>query len=744
MAVPMSVRIAVLLLFLRVVAWAAPVEAPHITVDLIAEATAAAPASTTWLAVKFTIEPEWHLYWRNAGDSGEPPNVKWTLPAGWKAGPIAWPRPGRFFLGPLVNYGYQQELVLLVPVEVPAGASGPAQIAADVTWLVCQEQCIPGKAHLQLELPIGAPAKGPQAAVFERTRPKVPPALPAGMKARAERTAGGFRLIIEPPLSGPAYFYPSDGELLQHAADQPGMPFGAGEAIELKAQENLTATPSALTGVLEVGPQAWEIEAPLSGSAPAASASPAASAKSTAAPSPPASGGHGLLGVEMGGVAGQASPSMSAAPGRPSSAPGANPPPPAPPLPPSGDAPSGLLEALLLAFVGGLVLNVMPCVFPVLSIKALEVVQNAGKEHAHIRRNAVLYAVGVIATFWVLAAVLIGLRAGGQRLGWGFHLQSPGFGAVLCGLLFAMSLSLLGVFEVEAPNVDGSPGEGGALGALMTGVLATVVATPCTAPFMGTALGWAATQPAAIALAVFTALGVGLAAPYVAISWVPAVGRWLPRPGRWMETVKQGLAFPLLGTVVWLTWVVGLQTDVDTVALVLAGYLGLAVAGWMHGRWDGRGVRRVAKALGLAMFVMLGVKVRAPADEAPPAAVGAALGETATGAWLPYSPQLLDQLLAANRPVFVDFTAAWCVTCKFNELNALKGATMVRMKELGITALRADWTRRDETIAAALAKFGRDGVPLYVLYPGKGGQPRILPQILTRDAVMAELERVIR
>jgi thiol:disulfide interchange protein DsbD len=376
----------------------------------------------------------------------------------------------------------------------------------------------------------------------------------------------------------------------------------------------------------------------------------------------------------------------------------------------------------------------MPCVFPVLAIKAFALLGTNADARREMRLHGLAYALGVLVSFWALAAVLIGVRAGGAPLGWGFQLQSPAVVAGLAAVFFWMALMLLDVTSIGGSLMgvgNRLTTAGGYRGAFFTGVLATVVATPCSAPFMGTALGYALVQPAAVALAVFTALGVGLAFPYLLLTFVPGLGALLPRPGAWTDTVKQLLAFPLLGTVAWLTWVASVQSGPSAVAAMLAMLLLLGFAAW------------AARYGGTSRFVALAAVVAA-------LAVGGTIERANTpspqAGWEPYSSGRLGEYLAAGRPVFVDFTAAWCVTCQVNERLVLaRPAVQERMRQLGVVAVRADWTTPDPDITRALQQFGRDGVPLYVLYTGRGDEPpRILPQLLTTEIVMTELEKLER
>jgi thiol:disulfide interchange protein DsbD len=455
--------------------------------------------------------------------------------------------------------------------------------------------------------------------------------------------------------------------------------------IELALSDRVTSLPAVLEGVLRAGDRAWAIRAPVSGAA-----------------GPTPSGGA---------ATGDAAPQGA----------------------------GGFRWALLLAFAGGVILNLMPCVFPVLSIKILGFVRESETRPREVRVHGLLYGAGVILSFQALAGALYVLKAGGERLGWGFQLQSPAVIFLLIAVLFLVALNLLGVFEagLSVARAAGSVRWGeGRLAAFGTGVLAVFLATPCTAPFMGTALGYAAVQPAHIGLGVFTALAVGMAAPYVLLSFVPHLGARLPGPGRWMETFRQAMAFPLLATVIWLLWVLGLQAGMAVLAAALAGLLVMAFAGWIFGRWRSGTTKAVAGAL--IAGAIAGVLVAAR-GAAPTAGGGGAAGE-----WAPWSEARVAEARAAGRPVFVDFTAAWCLTCKVNEAVALNTADVrAALAAKRVVTLKADWTNPDPAIEAALASFGRNGVPLYVLYPADpAAPPRILPQILATSLVVAELNRL--
>jgi thiol:disulfide interchange protein DsbD len=396
------------------------------------------------------------------------------------------------------------------------------------------------------------------------------------------------------------------------------------------------------------------------------------------------------------------------------------------------------VEPLVLAFAGGLLLNLMPCVFPVLAIKAFALLGLGAHDRREVRAHGLAYTAGVLVAFWALAGALLAVRAGGAPLGWGFQLQSPGVVAGLAALFFWLSLMLLDVTTFGASFMgvgNRLATAGGRRGAFFTGILATVVATPCSAPFMGAALGYALVQPPAVALAVFTMLGLGLALPYLAITLVPSLAARLPRPGRWMDVLKQLLAFPLLATVVWLVWVASLQSGPPGVAAMLAMLVLLGFAAWVGRQWSGRWARIGAASAIVAALAVAGSIERA---DTPLAASHAG--------WERYSSARLDELLAARRPVFVDFTAAWCVTCQVNERLVLTHPRVrEKMQAVGVVPVRADWTTPDPDVTRALQQFGRDGVPLYVLYSGREDEPpRILPQLLTTDMVITELDELDR
>jgi thiol:disulfide interchange protein len=665
----MARRLLLALVLLPAVVRGAPVAAPHVQVELLADVATLRAGREAHVGVRFVPEPGWHVYWRNPGDSGEPPSVAWTVPPGFSVGALEWPAPARIAVGPLANYGYEGSVLLAARLDVPDDVAAPrVDVQARARWLVCdEEECIPGSGTLSLALPLGAgtPAPSAAAALFEAARARLPVAPPPAWRLGASVAGDALALEVRGMGAGldrPPLFFPFGREVLEHAAPQTPAALDGGFRLALPRWSQSGAAPTTLEGVLTVGERAYAVAVPVAG-------------------------------------------------------------------------PGLAIQPLVLAFAGGLLLNLMPCVFPVLALKAFGLVGLAGEDRRLARAHGLAYGLGVLVSFWALAGVLLAVRTGGRPLGWGFQLQSPVVVALLAGLFFWMALALLGATTIGG-SLMGVGGRlaaaGGGRGAFFSGVLATVVATPCSAPFMGTALGYALVQPPAVALAVFTTLGVGLAFPYVAVTWVPGLAARLPRPGRWMETLKELLAFPLLATVVWLTWVASLQGGAAAVAGILTMLLLLGLAAWVTARWRAGWSRVVAAG---AVAASLAAVAAIGSGAAPSAATG--------DGWEPYSAARMDELLRAKAPVFVDFTAAWCVTCQVNERLVLETrAVRDKMRAAGVIRVRADWTNPDPDITRALQQFGRDGVPLYVLYTGTEDRPRILPQILTSELVIAELDRL--
>jgi thiol:disulfide interchange protein DsbD len=688
-----------------------PVKAQHLTAEMVSLGPAIAPGGTQVVGLQITLEDKWHVYWVNAGDSGEPPKIVWTLPKGITAGPMQFPAPERLPLGTLMDFGYEYDVAFPVTITAaPDVKPGPVHLDAQVSWLVCEKVCVPGKAHLGIDLTVKAgapgPAQEPLVGELGNSMRQLPVPLPAGAKFSAVGNDKEFILTLAGVKSAgkqdaDVEFYPFDHDptdVIANAAEQKVDVLPDGVRIRVKRSPDLVGTPATLHGLVRVSDGVvYEVSAPVLQ-------------------------GTGSRDQEVGKGA-------SAGPG------------------------TTAWGAIGLAFLGGVILNLMPCVFPVLFLKGLALVQSSGHALKEQRRHGGVYTLGILVSFWAIVAVLLALRATGRQAGWGFQLQSPVFIAVLASFMFFFALSLAGQFDIglSLTSVGGGLAQKqGYAGSFFTGVLATVVATPCTAPLMGAAIGFALAQPPGVTFAVFTALALGLALPYLLLSWNPAWVKVLPRPGAWMEVLKQFTAVPLFGTAIWLAWVYGQlyssDEGVSEVALLLGCFLVLAIAGWVLGKWPAKMpatiVAVVLIVLGLAIPLSQ-VKSAAVQAKGAVASAAAPVGAAADLVWVPYSQVAVDAAHAAGKPVFIDFTAAWCLSCKFNEGVVLKSADVENALRKGnVVTMKADWTKYDPEITKELESVGRSGVPTYLIYPaGAGSAADLLPELLTKDLVLAAIER---
>ena len=693
---------------------AAPVKTQHVEAELFAETTGAAPGSTLYVALRQKITPGWHTYWRNPGDAGQATSIAWTLPAGWSAGDIVWPTPERYIAGPLMNYVFSDEVYLPVPITVPADAQ-PGQtvtLKAAADWLVCKDVCVPEDATLTLDVPVlAAPQTSPIAGkAIADTLAAAP--KPAGLKATFSADASAVTLSITgDAVKGQdvahAYFYPYNGAVIEQIKPQSAARGPDGLTMTLAPGYDFQhgKPPATLDGVIYLDPShAYEV---------------------SATPGAPLAGAAGTVPPVVTKDAGKGGGAASS----------------------TGDktAALGLPAAVAFALLGGLILNLMPCVFPVLSMKAAALARHV-EAPGRARAEGVAFLIGCVLTFVVLAAVLIAAQKAGQAVGWGFQLQSPGVVVALCLIMLAVGLNLSGVFEIglSAQGVgQGLAGRSDLIGAFFTGVLAVVVAAPCTAPLMAPAIGWALVQPPVAALSVFAALGVGLALPFAAVSFVPALFKLLPRPGAWMDVFRKVLAFPMYGAAAWLAWVFVLEAGDAALPFLFAAAVVLGFAAFLWGL--SQHGSRVWLSRALALLALIAViplsAAGAKMSAAPASAATPTSGPVAGVPTEPWSPDKVASLRAAGKPVFVDFTAAWCVTCQVNERTALATAAVAdAFKKTGAVYLKADWTNRNADIAKALAAEGRSGVPLYLLYDGGGtGDPKILPQLLTSGGVVEAL-----
>ena len=643
----------------------------HVAIDLVPETARPAAGSTVTLAFDSRPEPEWHGYWQNPGDAGVETQLKWTMPEGVSAGALRYPVPERLIVGGLMNYVYEAPFAQLVDLKIPAGLSPGTRlpIAVKIDYLVCTtEICVPETQTLSTELIVGDGAvDGPIRARFDAWRQKLP--RPLGSTATWQAGNGQFRMAVPFPASADAkeiYFYPLAGGAVDYAAPQTAVRDGDRITLSTKPATSLASGP--IEGVLAVGD------------------------------------GRGFL--------------LTAAPGTVAAATAAQ----------ESFAVGGALLAFAGALLGGLLLNVMPCVFPILSLKALGLARSGETEGA-ARREALAYTAGVVLVCLALGGLLLGLRAGGATVGWAFQLQDPRVIGVLLLLVTGIALNLAGLFELPTPRFASHSGTGGAF---VTGALAAFVATPCTGPFMGAALGAALVLPPAAALLVFAGLGLGIALPFLAIGFVPALRRRLPRPGPWMARLRRILSVPMFLTALALAWVLGRQAGVDGMTIGLAATLLAAFGLWWTGRRQQSGGERAwwpaVPALALALAAAVLIRPQASATAEPAGLAGAE----------PFSEQRLAALQAEGRPVFAYFTADWCLTCKVNEKAAIEtDATRQAFAGGNVAVLVGDWTDGDPALGRFIEAHNRAGVPLYLWYPKGADRPRVLPQLLTSGMLTA-------
>ncbi len=696
-------------------AWAqgvpsAVVSTPQLRAELVAHAPQGVQSGQTlWVGLQLTHQPEWHTYWRNPGDSGLPTQIELNLPVGITAGEVQWPLPHKQKAGSLTNYGFEKTVLLAVPLTVSAqykpNATQTLELQARANWLVCRLECIPQEGDFALRIPTNS-SFAPNAAAFEAVLAEQPQRLP-NIKATTRFEAQ--RLVLQ--VSGlPASVqgqtlsvFPETPELIESATEQHPRASQSWQdgvwTVQLPLSHLRLNDPKQMGFLLTVGTstarQGFEVSAPVTQAWPAVSELPAVTTPVVAQP-------------------------------------------------PSDEGALGFVLALIGAFLGGLILNLMPCVLPVLAIKLLGFAQHSRAHRAH-RIAGMAYTAGVVLSFLALGAGVLALRAAGEQLGWGFQLQSPVVVSVLAALFTLIALNLFGLFEfgqILPSRLASFQYKHPVMDAALSGVLAVAVASPCTAPFMGASLGLAMTLPTWQALSIFVAMGLGLAAPYLLASFVPAVARLLPHPGPWMVTLRQLLAFPMLATVVWLLWVLGQQTSLDAAMFALGGLLLLAALIWAIKQHTpaARGLAGLIAAALVWGALSFAEALNAPANSVPPTSASPNSASASTSPmWQPWSEAAVAQSLAQGRPVFVDFTAAWCVTCQINKKSTLANSDVLAdFAAHQVTLLRADWTRRDPAITAALTALGRSGVPVYVLY-APGQTPLVLSELLSVSKVKEAL-----
>jgi thiol:disulfide interchange protein/DsbC/DsbD-like thiol-disulfide interchange protein len=670
----------------------------HLRAELLAHAPdGVAPGKQVWVGLQLAHQPHWHTYWLNPGESGLPTQLQWTLPAGVTAGEIQWPIPKKIPTGNLANYGYEDTVLLPVPLTIgpdfkPSLFGSDLDVKVQAHWLVCRTECIPEDAKLELKIPARS-STALNGAAFQASFDARP--QPVTGESQVQIDGNALKVVVSGlPAAARGKtleFFPEIGEVIEPAGPWTQSWQGDTWTARVPLSVQRSQSPAMLPVVLVLGDRGWRTEAKVAGTWPAVAA---------AAALPPG------FASPLGGTS-------------------------APPQGPS----LTLAAALLGALLGGLILNLMPCVFPILAIKVVSFTKHSNDRRG-LRLGGVAYAAGVIVSFAALGALMLGLRAAGEQLGWGFQLQSPAVVAGLATLFTLLGLNLAGLFEFGGflpSSVAAMEARHPAVNAFLSGVLAVAVASPCTAPFMGASLGFAIGLPAVEALLVFVAIGIGMALPYLAASWVPAIARLLPRPGAWMDVFRKLMAFPMFATVAWLVWVLGQQSGIDGAAALLVLLVALAMVVWALGL-QGR-TRTVLATLSLVCLGAL-AWVAGPSVTRPMPATNAS---AASGPWQAWEPGRVDQLLAGGQPVFVDFTAAWCVTCKYNEKAVLtRDDVLGQLSARKVALLRADWTRRDPAITAALAQLGRNGVPVYVFY-SNNHPPLVLTEVLSTGEVLAAI-----
>jgi thiol:disulfide interchange protein DsbD len=686
---------------------------------LVTDVTQVKPGDTFRVGVRFRMDPHWHIYWKNPGESGLASEVTWDTP-GTTVGELQWPAPSTFRTpdGYITTYGYAEEVLLFAEARVSEKVTGSLQLSAAADVLVCEVQCLPAQLMLTRNLPLGSETlrDAEHAPTFDAARARIP-VTPESAGQVVTLALDKKPLTAGQPFTGTLtvtgqgthevekdFFVPERvrglGKLaLSPVAGKPGTFKLEGEVAPTVPDKEPRLAGVLRLGTVASGHRALTLDLPL---APVVAAAPGAAAVKAPAPTPGS------------GVTPESSPTL------------------------------GLV--LLFAFLGGALLNLMPCVFPVLALKAYGFTRTVHAERGRVGLHALAYAGGIVGSLLVLALVVLALRAGGSTVGWGFQFQEPLFVAAVSAVLVAFALNLFGVFNVGTDGtalvetVDSSHGLTRSAG---EGVLAVVLATPCSAPLLGTAVGFALAAGPLTVLATFVMLGLGLALPFCLLVLVPGLSRFLPKPGAWMERGKQLLGFALLGTTVWLLWVMGGLTGVDGMARLLAFLALVGLGAWMYGLAQGAsGGRKAAGVAAVVAVLALGGFLTLRFDETGPALRKASMVAEAQ----PWDEEAVRAALAAGQPVFIDFTADWCLTCKFNERTVLAGEEVrAALAEHKVAFFVADWTRRDERISAKLAEFGRAGVPMYlVVSPAAPDKPEVLPELLTTNSVVEAVRRAAK
>lgn len=703
-----------------------------VKISIFSEEASIQPGHPFSVAIQLEIDDDWHTYWKNPGDAGMPPMISWNLPSGFQAGPLLWPTPKRFQLASAIGFGYEKNLILLTQITPPSSYSEQsATLLADVRWVVCSDStCLPGDEQMALSLSVNSdkPLKVQEnTELFRQARAKIPKKHDViTAKRKKDFIEIAFHHAIEKgSLIYTAEFFPEHRTAINLNAPSSLQQPTTDSSPYIMALKELSFQDS-LKGVIVLhttsGTEAYEVDIPITSSLNRSdslvSMTSGIEAKNEAV-----------------AKATESSPLEKAE------------------LP--FEFEGGVAFSIVLAFIGGMILNLMPCVLPVISFKVLGFIKLAGQSRRLIIQHGLAFSTGVLLSFWVLASFLLVLQAYGRSAGWGFQLQEPLFVALLAALLFIFGLSLFGVFELGS-SLMSAAGEAQQkvskryelLSSFFSGILATALATPCTGPFLGSAVGFAVTLPPLQALLIFTSIGLGMSFPYLGLTAFPSLLRFMPKPGPWMITFKELMGFLMMASTVWLISVYAAQTNTFSVSLLLGSFFFLAFACWIYGRWATPFYKRLTRTLatfvsilffGFGSYILV-ISTSTWVEEmsAPPSKMGNSI---VADSWEEFSPERVEELRKKGIPIFIDFTAKWCLICQTNHLVLSGEEISAKFRELNVVKMKADWTKNNEIIAAELRRFGRNSVPLYILYDSNPeSDPKILPQLLTADIVLDSLK----
>lgn len=711
-------------------------EEDPVSVTLVSENESVMPGTPFWVAIHMQLDDHWHSYWKNPGDIGMPISVEWDLPEGYEASTILWPTPKRYDNDSIIGYGYEGEVTLLSQITPPKNVEKEVALTATVDWLACSDSsCLPGSVDLSLSLPVKhsiPKVDGEAKALIDRAKLKIPHIESGTVSALRKQDL--IEVVMQsPPASNNGYkacFFPEDTNVFNNQFEATIYPDDSASdsyIVALKELDSLDAKASHVKGVLVIHDRltddvidSLELNVPIEQSI---------NDEAKLVSMRELSQVHAMEGPQLTAMQEEETSPFD----------------------------GGFIFYLVTAFIGGMILNLMPCVLPVISLKIMSFVNMSGEDRKKILFHGFSFSLGVLISFWALAGALLILQTYGHSVGWGFQLQQPIVIAILATVILVFGLSMFGVFEFgtslsamagQAQVKSQKKGES-LTSSFFSGVLATAVATPCTGPFLGPAVGFAVTQPAMMSMLIFTSLGLGMASPYLLLSAFPSCLKYMPKPGNWMITFKEVTGFIMMAVVLWLLWIFGAQTDSLALFGLLASLLIISVGCWIYGKWASPIRKKRTRIVGmLAAFVCLAIggEMAYSASTAPVTTLDdkrpVSLGDHhQTGEWVDFDAGVLQDLREGGTPVFVDFTAKWCLICQANHLVLSVDKVDKKLQEMGVVKMKADWTKHDPDITKFLKKYGRNGVPLYLLYSGNSEHPpEVLPQVLTPDIVLEYLD----